>query len=560
MVSKELEAESIIVFDEAHNIDSVCIEALSVNINERGLEQATRSLGRLSSEVSRIKASDSERLQAEYRNLVSGLIDQGLLNAPAADTGLGSNALSPDVLHEAVPGNIRRAEHFISFMRKLVEHLKGRLRTVAGPNGGVESETPLAFLHRLINKTSLEAKPLKFAYSRLTSLLRTLQVSNLDDFNALTDVADFATLLSTYSEGVAKFAIIMEPNASSIPGASDPVLQLACLDASLAIAPLFKRFGSVVITSGTLSPIDLYPKLLQFEPRVSESLQMSTFRPCIRPLIISRGSDQLAVSTKFDDRGDMGVVRNYGAMLVELCASIPDGVVAFFTSYSYMESIISEWDGMGVLRQLTKHKLVFIETKDVVETTLALDNYRRACDSGRGAVFLSVARGKVSEGINFDRHYGRAVIMFGVPFQYTLSHILRARLEYLQTHYQIREQDFLNFDALRQASQCVGRVIRSKTDYGLMIFADSRYNRHDKRSKLPKWILQFLSDQFLNLSTDMALQHVRHFNRQMAQPVDQVALQSVLLTIDEVEKMSPQQDVLIEKSGEGGAMLTETVK
>lgn len=32
--------------------------------------------------------------------------------------------------------------------------------------------------------------------------------------------------------------------------------------------------------------------------------------------------------------------------------------------------------------------------------------------------------------------------MFGVPFQYTLSHVLRARLEYLQTHYQIREQDF----------------------------------------------------------------------------------------------------------------------
>ncbi len=40
-------------------------------------------------------------------------------------------------------------------------------------------------------------------------------------------------------------------------------------------------------------------------------------------------------------------------------------------------------------------KLVFIETVDVVETTLALDNFRRACDCGRGAVFLSVARGKV---------------------------------------------------------------------------------------------------------------------------------------------------------------------
>ena len=101
----------------------------------------------------------------------------------------------------------------------------------------------------------------------------------------------------------------------------------------------------MIITSGTLSPIDLYPKLLQFEPCVSESFSMSTFRPCIRPLVISRGSDQLPVSTKFDDRGDLGVVRNYGSMLVEVCAAVPDGVVAFFTSYAYMESIISEWDG-----------------------------------------------------------------------------------------------------------------------------------------------------------------------------------------------------------------------
>lgn len=316
------------------------------------------------------------------------------------------NALAPDVLSESVPGNIRRAEHFIQFMKKVVEHLKQRLRSVAGPNGGVQSETPLAFLHRMTNGTSLEAKPLRFAYSRLSSLLRTLQVSNLDDFNSLTDIADFATLLATYSEGIAKFAIIMEPNGSSIPGASDPCIQLSCLDSSLAIAPLFKRFGSIVITSGTLSPIDLYPKLLQFEPCVSESLTMSTFRPCIRPLVITRGSDQLAVSTKFEDRNDLGVVRNYGAILVELCSVIPDGVVAFFTSYSYMESLISEWDAIGILRDLTKAKIVFIETKDVVETTLALDNYRRACDCGRGAVFLSVARGKVRKQIISSEHYG----------------------------------------------------------------------------------------------------------------------------------------------------------
>jgi hypothetical protein len=71
-------------------VDSVCIEALSVNINDRALEQATRSLGRLSSEVSRLKATDSQRLQNEYQNLVNGLIDQGLLDSPANDSTLVS--------------------------------------------------------------------------------------------------------------------------------------------------------------------------------------------------------------------------------------------------------------------------------------------------------------------------------------------------------------------------------------------------------------------------------------------------------------------------------------
>lgn len=90
MVSAELEAESIVVFDEAHNIDSVCIEALSVTLNERHLDQATRSLGRLSSEVSRVKERDSSRLQNEYQQLVNGLVDQGLLRPPMNDNHLGS--------------------------------------------------------------------------------------------------------------------------------------------------------------------------------------------------------------------------------------------------------------------------------------------------------------------------------------------------------------------------------------------------------------------------------------------------------------------------------------
>lgn len=63
---------------------------------------------------------------------------------------------------------------------------------------------------------------------------------------------------------------------------------------------------------------------------------------------------------------------------------------------------------------------------------------------------------------------------------------------------------------MRHAAQCVGRAIRGKTDYGIMIFADKRFSRSDKRSKLPKWIQEHLKDSLCNLSTEEAIQVYRN--------------------------------------------------
>jgi DNA excision repair protein ERCC-2 len=94
-----------------------------------------------------------------------------------------------------------------------------------------------------------------------------------------------------------------------------------------------------------------------------------------------------------------------------------------------------------------------------------------------------------------------------------------------------------------------------------MIFADSRYSRHEKRSKLPKWILQFMHEAYLSLSTDMAIQHVKQFLRLMGQPIDQTALQSVLLTVEEATKMNPKSAAQgTATAGEGGAMLVESTE
>jgi DNA excision repair protein ERCC-2 len=40
------------------------------------------------------------------------------------------------------------------------------------------------------------------------------------------------------------------------------------------------------------------------------------------------------------------VVRNFGSILIEYSKIVPDGVVAFFPSYLYMESIVAAWNDM----------------------------------------------------------------------------------------------------------------------------------------------------------------------------------------------------------------------
>ncbi|KFK35304.1 hypothetical protein AALP_AA5G267300 [Arabis alpina] len=527
IISKELQKESVVVFDEAHNIDNVCIEALSVSVRRVTLEGANRNLNKIRQEIDRFKATDAGRLRAEYNRLVEGLALRGDLSG--TDQWLANPALPHDILKEAVPGNIRRAEHFVHVLRRLLQYLGGRLDTE-----NVEKESPVSFVSSLNSQAGIEQKTLKFCYDRLHSLhVNPLKLQIQMNLCLFRQCATLQLLLG-HMQGAFPSSLSLTTKECLI----FQILYCSCHDASLAIKPVFDRFQSVVITSGTLSPIDLYPRLLSFNPVVSRSFKMSMTRDCICPMVLTRGSDQLPVSTKFDMRSDPGVVRNYGKLLVEMVSIVPDGVVCFFVSYSYMDGIIATWSETGILKEIMQQKLVFIETQDVVETTLALDNYRRACDRGRGAVFFSVARGKVAEGIDFDRHYGRLVVMYGVPFQYTLSKILLARLEYLRDTFQIKEGDFLTFDALRQAAQCVGRVIRSKADYGMMIFADKRYSRHDKRSKLPGWILSHLRD---NLSTDMAIHIAREFLRKMAQPYDKAGTtmgKKTLLTQEDLDKMA----------------------
>lgn len=75
-----------------------------------------------------------------------------------------------------------------------------------------------------------------------------------------------------------------------------------------------------------------------------------------------------------------------------------------------------------------------------------------------------------------------------------------------------------------------------------MIFADKRFSRQDKRSRLPKWIQEHLTDNLCNLSTEEAMQTARRWLRQMAQPFsreDQLGIS--LLTLQQLEALEHEK-------------------
>lgn len=103
-------------------LDNVCIESLSIDLTEDSLRRAARGAQNLEKRIVDMKSSDAAKLQNEYQKLVEGLRDVD--EARDEDSFMANPVLPDDLLKEAVPGNIRRAEHFVAFLKRFVEYLK----------------------------------------------------------------------------------------------------------------------------------------------------------------------------------------------------------------------------------------------------------------------------------------------------------------------------------------------------------------------------------------------------------------------------------------------------
>ena len=71
-----------------------------------------------------------------------------------------------DLVKETIPGNIRKAEHFVTFLKKFVIFVRGLINIK-----DVKILSPETFLEELNKSTHLEPTPLKYNYPAFSNVM-----------------------------------------------------------------------------------------------------------------------------------------------------------------------------------------------------------------------------------------------------------------------------------------------------------------------------------------------------------------------------------------------------
>lgn len=173
----------------------------------------------------------------------------------------------------------------------------------------------------------------------------------------------------------------------------------------------------------------------------------------------------------------------------------PNGLLIFFPSYPLLNKCQEFWQENGIWSQISRQKQIFVEPrgKEAFINTMT-EYYDKINDAtAKGAIFMAVCRGKVSEGLDFADINGRAVIITGLPFPPLKDPRVILKKRYLEENRTKENEilsgnDWYSLEAIRAVNQAIGRVIRHRNDYGAILLCDARFRDNRVKSQLSSWI------------------------------------------------------------------------
>lgn len=181
---------------------------------------------------------------------------------------------------------------------------------------------------------------------------------------------------------------------------------------------LGKQTRSVILTSGTLAP--LKPLISELDIPIAVRLEnphiVTADHVCVK--VVTHGPDREPLLSNYENRSNPKYLQSLGRTVLSFCPVVPHGLLIFFTSYFMLNKCRDSWQASGIWSQIRRHKPIFIEPQQKDAFVPTMNDYYAAIEDPvtRGAIFMAVCRGKVSEGLDFANTNGRAVIITGLPF------------------------------------------------------------------------------------------------------------------------------------------------
>ncbi|EFN75286.1 Probable ATP-dependent RNA helicase DDX11 [Harpegnathos saltator] len=254
---------------------------------------------------------------------------------------------------------------------------------------------------------------------------------------------------------------------------------------------------SVVLAGGTMEPMSEFidQLFLMAGATIDRIMTFSCDHVIPKENIISnvvmRGPTGIEFEFSFHNRQDTKLLDELGRTLINLCNIVPAGVIVFFPSYKFEDTVFKHLSKSGVISKISAKKCIYREPKLASQVSVILDQYAHSIKNPQspcnGSLLFSVVGGKLSEGLNFSDDLGRCVIVVGLPYPNIKSLELQEKMKYLNENVKPDAgSKFYENSCMKAVNQCIGRSVRHINDYSTVVLLDKRYCH--KIKVLPQWI------------------------------------------------------------------------
>ena len=193
-------------------------------------------------------------------------------------------------------------------------------------------------------------------------------------------------------------------------------LQIICMSPADTFQD-FKEAHSVILASGTMSPLDTFESELglQFKHKIEANHVIKPGQVFCRHIDSARNGVELL--NTFKNRNNNRYLEGLGQLVVDVTQEVKSGgILVFFSSYPEMHRKLSVWTDMGIYEKISKLATIYDEKSiSGKQFDSMMMEFKEKCKHQR-CVLFAVCRGKISEGIDFADSAARVVMAIGLVY------------------------------------------------------------------------------------------------------------------------------------------------